>query len=272
MKFKIIAAIVGIFLGVVTYLGIDWLGDHKDLLDFHESRIESLQSDLSNAAVSYAENREDLLGEIRQLSGKLSISEGDTRSMVADTDKALKETVAWAERVVKVSVKPSEVLELHKELADLSRLVNDIRESTSKVRSDLDSLINIKETDAIIREAIVDEGNVTKRELIKTVSVLESFDPEPEKVQDKSCPARPIPNKGAMRILSGALRNSSISGTFPLVATFDIGYGGYAKDIEIIGSAPVTLRQAAKRYVTALQWDVDEPVSQCELKLKLDID
>ena len=267
MKYKMIAVVAGLFLGVITYVGIDWLGNHKDLLAFHDSRIESLQSDISDAALSYKENREDLLGEIRQLSGKLSVSEGDTRSMVANTDKVLRETAALAQRAIKVSVKPDEVLELHKELADLSRLVNEIRESTSKVRSDLDALLNIKETDEILREVIVDDTKSV--DIVNKVTAIQPV-AEPEKVA-VACPSKPIRNDGAKTILAQTMRTVNTSGKFPLIASFDIGYDGYATDIEIAGSAPSKLRKAAKRYVTALRWDVDEPVAQCKFKLKFDI-
>ena len=81
-------------LVVVSIYGtLIWFGMHSDALDTHEREIESLQGELLETAKVNKILQQGLLGDIQELEDRIASSEDDTRSLVADTDRSLRETV-----------------------------------------------------------------------------------------------------------------------------------------------------------------------------------
>ena len=127
-------------LVVVSIYGtLIWFGMHSDALDTHEREIEALQGEILETAKVNKILQQGLLGDIQELEDRIAASEDDTRSLVADTDRSLRETVEFTEQNLGVSMR-DEVDAIHREIADLSGLVADTRLMLQQTQVDIDFL------------------------------------------------------------------------------------------------------------------------------------
>jgi hypothetical protein len=279
MTIKHVGIGTGIAIVVASIYGVlIWFGVHSDALNSHEREIELLQSELLSTAQENKTVQKGLLTNIQDLEGRLAMSEGDTRSMVENTDRTLRETVEWAEQIISVSVK-DEIDTLHKEIADLSGLVDKNASAVSRTRADIDLIISLKKTDRIIRESIA--VTVTEESVLPGVVVIDKPAPlaseeSPQAILYQEpltslCPTTPDHSARAMRILKRSMAETPYRGSYPFAVNFNINSNGTAKDIKVEGGGPEKLRKAVERYVAALGWTVDKAVEGCELKIKLDV-
>ena len=105
MKIKRVGIGIAVALTVASvYAVLIWFGVHSDALNNHEREIERMQTEFLNTAQVNKDVQAGLLANIKELEGKLAVSEGDTRSMVENTDRTLRETVEWTEKIISVSV------------------------------------------------------------------------------------------------------------------------------------------------------------------------
>ena len=278
MKIKRVGIGIAVALTVASiYAVLIWFGVHSDALNDHEREIERMQTEFLNTAQVNKDVQAGLLANIKELEGKLAVSEGDTRSMVENTDRTLRETVEWTEKIISVSVK-DEIDTLHQEIADLSELVDQNASGLGRTRNDIELLLELKETDRIIRhgnaEVVVEENDVPKVVFIdKPITPEET--PQASMYREpltSSCPTMPNDSSKAMRILKRAMEKTMNRGRYPFEVNFNIGSDGLATDIKVSGDGPVNLRRAVEKYVTALEWTVFDEVQGCELKIKLDVD
>lgn len=279
MKIKRVGIGIAVALTVASvYAVLIWFGVHSDALNNHEREIERMQTEFLNTAQVNKDVQAGLLANIKELEGKLAVSEGDTRSMVENTDRTLRETVEWTEKIISVSVK-DEIDTLHQEIADLSELVDQNASGLGRTRTDIELLLALKETDRIIRHSnteVVVEGNDTPEVVFidKPVSITPEEAPQASLYREpltSSCPTTPNDSSKAMRILKRAMEKALNRGSYPFAVNFDIGSDGLATDIKVSGDGPINLRKAVKKYVAALEWTVIEEVQGCELKIKLDV-
>ena len=251
---------------VSIYGALIWHGLHADALDTHEREIDALQGEMLETAKVNKILQQGLLGDIQELEDRIAASENDTRSLVADTDRSLRETVEFTEQNLGVSMR-DEVDAIHREIADLSGLVADTRLMLQQTQVDVDFLA----------AATAEEVEVTPPPEITLPTV---HIPPPELVVDiveieedtAECPIKPDNASKARRILTRATGRRADTGSYLFGATFNINTDGTTENIEAFGDGPINLRKAVARYAAALEWTVDEAVNNCELKLKLDIE
>ena len=243
-----------------------WFGLHSDALDTHEIEIEALQGELLETAKVNKILQQGLLGDIQELENRIAASENDTRSLVADTDRSLRETVEFTEQNLGVSLR-DEVNAIHREIADLSGLVADTRLALQQTQLDVDSVVvaTAEEVEVIPDiEVALPPVHIPPPELVVAVA-------EPEE-EVAVCPTRPDNAPKVRRILRRAMERTDNEGTYQFEATFNINTDGTTENIEVNTGGPSDLRRAVERYAAALVWTVDEAVNNCELKLKLDIE
>ena len=242
-----------------------WFGTHSDALDTHEREIGALQGELLETAKVNKILQKGLLEDIQELEDRIASSEDDTRSLVADTDRSLRETVEWTEQNLGVSMR-DEVDAIHREIADLSGLVADTRLMLQQTQIDVDFLAvaTAEEVEVLPPlEIALPPIHIPPPELVVDIT-----EPEEETV---ACPTKPDNASKARRILTRAMERTADTGTHLFGATFNINTDGTTENIEVTSDGPINLRKAVARYAAALEWTVDEAVYNCELKLKLDI-
>ena len=243
-----------------------WFGLHSDALDTHEIEIEALQGELLETAKVNKILQQGLLEDIQELENRIAASENDTRNLVADTDRSLRETVEFTEQNLGVSLR-DEVNAIHREIADLSGLVADTRLALQQTQLDVDSVVvaTAEEVELIPDiEVALPPVHIPPPELEVAVA-------EPEE-EVAVCPTRPDNAPKVRRILRRAMERTDNEGTYQFEATFNINTDGTTENIEVNTGGPSDLRRAVERYAAALVWTVDEAVNNCELKLKLDIE
>ena len=265
MNIKRIAIGTLVTLVVVSIYGtLIWFGMHSDALDTHEREIESLQGELLETAKVNKILQQGLLGDIQELEDRIAASEDDTRSLVADTDRSLRETVEFTEQNLGVSMR-DEVDAIHREIADLSGLVADTRLALQQTQVDVDFLA----------AATVEEVEVTPPPEITLPAV---HIPPPELVVDitepasAACPSSPDNAEKARRILRRAMEKTSRKGSYSFTTKFNIDSEGIPQDIFVSGEGPNDLRKAATWYTRELRWTVEEEVNDCKIKLQLDVE
>jgi len=243
-----------------------WFGLHADALDTHEREIDALQGELLETAKVNKILQHGLLEDIQELEDRISSSENDTRSLVADTDRSLRETVEWTEQSLGVSMR-DEVDTIHREIADLSGLVADTRLVLQQAQLDIDSLVVASAEEV----EIIPELEITLPPIyIPPPGVVINIEELEEETAE--CPIKPDNADKARRILTRAMGRMADTGSYLFGATFNINTDGTTENIEVVGGGPINLRKAVARYASALEWTVDEAVNNCELKLKLDIE
>ena len=243
-----------------------WFGLHADALDTHEREIDALQGELLETAKVNKILQHGLLEDIQELEDRISSSENDTRSLVADTDRSLRETVEWTEQSLGVSMR-DEVDTIHREIADLSGLVADTRLVLQQAQLDIDSLVVASAEEV----EIIPELEITLPPIyIPPPGVVINIEEIEEEIAE--CPIKPDNADKARRILTRAMGRMADTGSYLFGATFNINTDGTTENIEVVGGGPINLRKAVARYASALEWTVDEAVNNCELKLKLDIE
>ena len=254
-------------LVVVSIYGtLIWFGMHSDALDTHEREIESLQGELLETAKVNKILQQGLLGDIQELEDRIAASEDDTRSLVADTDRSLRETVEFTEQNLGVSMR-DEVDAIHREIADLSGLVADTRLALQQTQVDVDFLAvaaSVEVEDTPPPEITLPPVHIPPPELVVDIEEVEEDTAE--------CPIKPDNADKARRILTRAMGRTADTGSYLFGATFNINTDGTTEYIGVTGDGPSDLRKAVARYTAALEWTVNEAVNNCELKLKLDVE
>ena len=265
---KTIISVVAILVAVSIYGALIWFGFHSDELRNHEKEIGALHEELLETAKVNKIIQKGLLEDIQELENRIAASENNTRSLVADTDRSLRETVEWTEQNLGVSLR-DEVDALHREIADLSGLVADTRLAQQQTQVDVDFLaaaaITAEEVEVMPElEVTLPPVHIPPPELVVAVA-------EPEE-EAAVCPTRPDNAPKVRRILRRAMERTDNEGTYQFEATFNINTDGTTENIEVNTGGPSDLRRAVERYAAALVWTVDEAVNNCKLKLKLDIE
>ena len=267
MNIKRIAIGTLVTLVVASIYGtLIWFGMHSDALDTHEREIDTLQGELLETVKVNKILQQGLLEDIQELEARIASSEDNTRSLVADTDRSLRETVEWTEQNIGVSI-GDEVDSLHREIADLSGLVAETRLALQQTQLDIDA-IAVESAEEV--EIIPELENTLPPIYIPPPGVVVNIE-ELEK-EAAECPIEPDNASKARRILTRAMGRMADTGSYLFGATFNINTDGTTENIEAFGDGPISLRKAVARYATALEWTVDEAVDNCELKLKLDIE
>ena len=243
-----------------------WFGMHSDALDTHEREIGTLQGELLETVKVNKILQQGLLEDIQELEARIASSEDNTRSLVADTDRSLRETVEWTEQNIGVSI-GDEVDSLHREIADLSGLVAETRLALQQTQLDIDA-IAVESAEEV--EIIPELENTLPPIYIPPPGVVVNIE-ELEK-EAAECPIEPDNASKARRILTRAMGRMADTGSYLFGATFNINTDGTTENIEAFGDGPINLRKAVARYAAALEWTVDGAVDNCELKLKLDIE
>ena len=243
-----------------------WFGLHADALDTHELEIDALQGELLETAKVNQILQKGLLEDIQALEGRIAASENDTRNLVADTDRSLRETVEWTEQSLGISMR-DEVNAVHREIADLSGLVAETRLALQQTQIDVDFLAVATAEEV----EIIPELEITLPPIyIPPPGVVVNIEELEE--ETATCPIEPDNASKARRILTRAMGRMPDTGSYLFGATFNINTDGTTENIEVVGGGPINLRKAVARYASALEWTVDEAVDNCELKLKLDIE
>jgi len=243
-----------------------WFGMHSDALDTHEREIGALQGELLETVKVNKILQQGLLEDIQELEDRIASSEDDTRSLVADTDRSLRETVEWTEQSLGVSMR-DEVDAIHREIADLSGLVADTRLTLQQTQNDIDFLaVTTAEEVEILPPLQITLPPVHIPPPTLVVDIEETEEDTAE------CPIKPDNADKARRILTRAMGRMADTGSYLFGATFNINTDGTTENIEVVGGGPINLRKAVARYASALEWTVDEAVNNCELKLRLDIE
>ena len=267
MNIKRIAIGTLVTLVVASIYGtLIWFGMHSDALDTHEREIDTLQGELLETVKVNKILQQGLLEDIQELEARIASSEDNTRSLVADTDRSLRETVEWTEQNIGVSI-GDEVDSLHREIADLSGLVAETRLALQQTQLDIDA-IAVESAEEV--EIIPELENTLPPIYIPPPGVVVNIE-ELEK-EAAECPIEPDNASKARRILTRAMGRMADTGSYLFGATFNINTDGTTENIEAFGDGPIILRKAVARYAAALEWTVDEAVDNCELKLKLDIE
>ena len=267
MNIKRIAIGTLVTLVVASIYGtLIWFGMHSDALDTHEREIDTLQGELLETVKVNKILQQGLLEDIQELEARIASSEDNTRSLVADTDRSLRETVEWTEQNIGVSI-GDEVDSLHREIADLSGLVAETRLALQQTQLDIDA-IAVESAEEV--EIIPELENTLPPIYIPPPGVVVNIE-ELEK-EAAECPIEPDNASKARRILTRAMGRMADTGSYLFGATFNINTDGTTENIEAFGDGPISLRKAVARYAAALEWTVDEAVDNCELKLKLDIE
>ena len=267
MNIKRIA--VGTLVTIVVasiYGTLIWFGFHADALDAHEKEIDALQGELLETVKVNKILQQGLLEDIQALESRIAASENDTRNLVADTDRSLRETVEWTEQNIGVSI-GDEVDSIHREIADLSGLVAETRLALQQTQLDIDA-IAVESAEEV---EIIPELEITLPPIyIPPPGVVVNIEELEEETAE--CPIKPDNASKARRILTRAMGRMADTGSYLFGATFNINTDGTTENIEVVGGGPINLRKAVARYASALEWTVDEAVDNCELKLKLDIE
>jgi hypothetical protein len=254
-------------LAVASIYGtLIWFGLHADALDTHEREIDALQGELLETAKVNKILQQGLLEDIQELESRIAASENDTRNLVANTDRSLRETVEWTEQSLGISMR-DEVNAVHREIADLSGLVAETRLALQQTQIDVDFLAvaTAEEVEIIPEfEITLPPIHIPPPELVVNIEELEE--------ETATCPIEPDNASKARRILTRAMGRMADTGSYLFGATFNINTDGTTENIEVVGGGPINLRKAVARYAAALEWTVDEAVNDCELKLKLDIE
>ena len=267
MNIKRIAIGTLVTLVVASIYGtLIWFGMHSDALDTHEREIGALQGELLETVKVNKILQQGLLEDIQELEARIASSEDNTRSLVADTDRSLRETVEWTEQNIGVSI-GDEVDSLHREIADLSGLVAETRLALQQTQLDIDA-IAVESAEEV--EIIPELENTLPPIYRPPPGVVVNIE-ELEK-EAAECPIEPDNASKARRILTRAMGRMADTGSYLFGATFNINTDGTTENIEAFGDGPISLRKAVARYAAALEWTVDEAVDNCELKLKLDIE
>ena len=267
MNIKRIAIGTLVTLVVASIYGtLIWFGMHSDALDTHEREIDTLQGELLETVKVNKILQQGLLEDIQELEARIASSEDNTRSLVADTDRSLRETVEWTEQNIGVAI-GEEVDSLHREIADLSGLVAETRLALQQTQLDIDA-IAVESAEEV--EIIPELENTLPPIYIPPPGVVVNIE-ELEK-EAAECPIEPDNASKARRILTRAMGRMADTGSYLFGATFNINTDGTTKNIEAFGDGPINLRKAVARYAAALEWTVDGAVDNCELKLKLDIE
>ena len=267
MNIKRIAIGTLVTLVVASIYGtLIWFGMHSDALDTHEREIDTLQGELLETVKVNKILQQGLLEDIQELEARIASSEDNTRSLVADTDRSLRETVEWTEQNIGVSI-GDEVDSLHREIADLSGLVAETRLALQQTQLDIDA-IAVESAGEV--EIIPELENTLPPIYIPPPGVVVNIE-ELEK-EAAECPIEPDNASKARRILTRAMGRMADTGSYLFGATFNINTDGTTENIEAFGDCPINLRKAVARYAAALEWTVDGAVDNCELKLKLDIE
>lgn len=267
MNIKRIAIGTLVTLVVASIYGtLIWFGMHSDALDTHEREIDTLQGELLETVKVNKILQQGLLEDIQELEARIASSEDNTRSLVADTDRSLRETVEWTEQNIGVSI-GDEVDSLHREIADLSGLVAETRLALQQTQLDIDA-IAVESAEEV--EIIPELENTLPPIYIPPPGVVVNIE-ELEK-EAAECPIEPDNASKARRILTRAMGRMADTGSYLFGATFNINTDGTTENIEAFGDGPINLRKAVARYAAALEWTVDGAVDNCELKLKLDIE
>ena len=267
MNIKRIAIGTLVTLVVASIYGtLIWFGMHSDALDTHEREIDTLQGELLETVKVNKILQQGLLEDIQELEARIASSEDNTRSLVADTDRSLRETVEWTEQNIGVSI-GDEVDSIHREIADLSGLVAETRLALQQTQLDIDA-IAVESAEEV--EIIPELENTLPPIYIPPPGVVVNIE-ELEK-EAAECPIEPDNASKARRILTRAMGRMADTGSYLFGATFNINTDGTTENIEAFGDGPINLRKAVARYAAALEWTVDGAVDNCELKLKLDIE
>ena len=267
MNIKRIAIGTLVTLVVASIYGtLIWFGFHADALDAHEKEIDALQGELLETVKVNKILQHGLLEDIQELEGRIAASENDTRNLVADTDRSLRETVEWTEQNIGVSI-GDEVDSIHREIADLSGLVAETRLALQQTQLDIDA-IAVESAEEV---EIIPELEITLPPIyIPPPGVVVNIEELEEETAE--CPIKPDNANKARRILTRAMGRMVGTGSYLFGATFNINTDGTTENIEVVGGGPINLRKAVARYAAALEWTVDEAINNCELKLKLDIE
>ena len=263
---KVGISVVAIMAAASIYGVLIWFGLHSDALQDHEQEIASFQGELLETAKVNKILQQGLLEDIQELEDRIAASENDTRSLVADTDRSLRETVEFTEQNLGVSLR-DEVNAIHREIADLSGLVADTRLALQQTQLDVDSVVVATAEEV----EVIPDIEVTLPPVHIPPPELEVAVAEPEE-EVAVCPTRPDNAPKVRRILRRAMERTDNEGTYQFEATFNINTDGTTENIEVNTGGPSDLRRAVERYAAALVWTVDEAVNNCELKLKLDIE
>ena len=273
---KTIIGVSTILVAISIYGVLIWFGMHSDALRVHEKEIGSLQNELLETAKVNKILQQGLLEDIQELENRIAVSEDDTRSLVADTDRSLRETVEFTEQNLGVSMR-DEVDAIHREIADLSGLVADTRLALQQTQVDIDFLaVAAVEQPEILPplEIALPTVSIPRPQLVVNIEEMDDT-PQANLYREyipPECPKSPDNANKARRILTRAMERTSDTGTYSFGATFNINGGGFAENIVVSGGGPADLRKAVARYASALEWTVNEALSGCELKLKLDIE
>ena len=273
---KTIIGVSAILVAISMYGVLIWFGLHSDALSVHEKEIDALQGELLETVKVNKILQQGLLEDIQELEDRIASSEDDTRSLVADTDRSLRETVEWTEQNLGVSIR-DEVDAIHREIADLSGLVADTRLTLQQTQTDVDFLAVATAEEVEVLSPPEITLPVVSIPPPALVINLEEIDETPQanlyrEYTPPQCPKSPNNANKARRILTRAMEKTADTGSYSFGATFNINSEGATDDVVVNGNGPSDLRKAVARYAAALEWTVDERVNDCELKLKLDIE
>jgi len=262
MNIKIISIAIAAILASASIYGVlGWFTLHSEALQNHEQEIISLRGELLARAAENETVQDGLLADMRALEHRLYTSEADTRSLVVDTDRSLREAVELTGQSLEVSVRDG-VSAVQQEIADLSGVVEDTRHSLQQTQTDVDLLATAAEEAEVVTPPL-EAVHAPPPELAVVVT---------EEKVEASCPAKANNANRARRILTRAMERTHNQGSYPFSATFNINADGATENVEVISDGPSDLRKAVARYVGALEWTVDTAVSNCKLNLKLDIE
>jgi len=255
-------AIVAILASASIYGVLGWFTVHSETLQNHEQEIIALRGELLARAAENETVQDGLLADMRALEHRLYTSEADTRSLVVDTDRSLREAVELTGQSLEVSVRDG-VSAVQQEIADLSGVVEDTRHSLQQTQTDVDLLATAAEEAEAVTPPL-EAVHAPPPELAVVVTE--------EKVVEASCPAKANNANKARRILTRVMERTHNQGSYLFSATFNINADGTTENVEVISDGPSDLRKAAARYASALEWTVDAAINNCKLNLKLDIE
>ena len=248
-----------------------WFDSRSADLRRHERDIAALQGGLAKAAQINETAQNSLIEDILDLDIRVTSSEADTRSLSTNTDRELRNAVERTEQNIAGSVR-----DRAREIAELLGLVEDTRAALEETQEHVDFLVAENEAEAAPEpKIIVPPDNAPISEAVVYIEEIDSVAKQENLERDYSlptCPTSPNNASEVRRILTRAMERKAKKGRYPFAATFNINSEGATEDVVVTGDGPVDLHKAVARYASALRWTVDEAVSNCEFKLKLDIE